>query len=291
MLFWAQEKENLSNWWGSISKRELLTYLGGTVLLLFIIFIYYYILGITGLSDWYRFQRNMGECFVLLLLTQIVTRKNLLHPFWCIGYIPFFLWLFIFPYALIHAANGLDSASFNDLSPYFLTSVAQLLLIFFIMNVICRVYVGRKLAALICLAAVLFFSFSAFIFLAHYESLGIIMTPREMFFAMTNTGTWFTRVVMRHVETWQIGLFPLFSIAYAAAYGKWIYRSAYRLDDKWVRKDRKSYSSIHRLLQFIVFFLCAWLLIRWASECFPLHDYELARQYKEYFDFIRNTAL
>lgn len=69
-------------------------------------------------------------------------------------------------------------------------------------------------------------------------------------------------------------------LAFVILYARWIYQSAYNLDKKWIRKDTASYSAIHRTLQFLVFFGCAWLLIRWVSECFPLHDYEQARQYQ-----------
>lgn len=233
----------------------------------------------------------MGECFILLFLTQFMTRKSLLHPFWRIGYIPFFSWIVIFPYVLLHAVNGLKDASFNHLSPYFLTAIAILLLIFFIMNVICRVVMGRKLAVFICLIAVCFFSFSAFIFLTHYAYMGIMMTPREMFFALYSPGKWLSHVVLTHIGGLNLILMNLGILAFVILYARWIYQSAYKLDKKWIRRDTASYSAIHRTLQFLVFFGCAWLLIRWVSECFPLHDYEQARQYQEYFDIIRNTPL
>lgn len=57
-------------------------------------------------------------------------------------------------------------------------------------------------------------------------------------------------------------------LAFVILYARWIYQSAYNLDKKWIRKDTASYSAIHRTLQFLVFFGCAWLLIRWVSECF-----------------------
>ena len=150
---------------------------------------------------------------------------------------------------------------------------------------------GRKLAVLICLLAVCFFSFSAFIFLTHYAYMGIMMTPREMFFALYSPGKWFSHVVLTHIGGMSLILMNLGILAFVILYARWIYQSAYNLDKKWIRKDTASYSAIHRTLQFLVFFGCAWLLIRWVSECFPLHDYEQARQYQEYFDIIRNTPL
>lgn len=289
MAFLNEEKEKLSDWWDGISKRDLLEYLFGAAGLLFLIFLYYYSLGVTDLFEWYRTGRNMGECFVLLFLTQVVARRNLLHPFWRVGYVPFFLWNLIFPYVFIQGTHGPVEASFNDLSPYFLTAVGGFLFLFFMMNVISRVCVGRKLAVLIVLFAVLTFSFSALAFLGHYEFLGMIMTPREMFFAVTNTGLWFHRVILAHVGIVPVVLCTVLSAVYGAACWIWIYRSAYCLDSRWLRNDRKSYSCIHRILQFLLFFLCAWLLIRWASECFPLHDYEMVKRYREYFDFVQHT--
>ena len=192
---------------------------------------------------------------------------------------------------LTHAVNGMTDASFNHLSPYFLTAMAILLLLFFVMNVISRVYVGKRLATLICLALVCFFTFNAFIFLTHYEFMGIMMTSKEMFFALTNTSRWFERIVLSHISLTLLLFFLTLALSFAALYAKWIYRSAYCLSPKWIPKNRKSYSVIHRMLQFLVFFGCLWLFLRWASECFPLHDYETARQYNEYIEYIKNTTL
>lgn len=289
--FWAQEREKFSLWWAGVSSKEIGLYFLCALVLLAIVYGYYFLLGITGLTAWYRCLRSLMECGLLLFFTQLLTRKSLLHPFWRIGYIPFFTWILIFPYVLTHAVNGVTDASFNHLSPYFLTAMAIELLIFFIMNVISRVYVGKKLAALICLTAVCFFSFSAFIFLTHYLFMGIMMTSKEMFLVLSNTTLWMKDIVMTHMALYALIALHVLLIAFAYFNGKWIYRSAYKLDAKWIPKDRKSYSVIHRTLQFLVFFGCFWLLVRWASECFPLHDYEAAKQYKEYFDFIRDTRL
>ena len=198
--FLAQEHEKLSLWWAAISAKEITLYLLLTLALLLPVYLYYAALGITGLTEWYRCLRNFAECGLLFFLTELVTRRSLLHPFWRIGYIPFFSWILIFPYVLTHAVNGMTDASFNHLSPYFLTAMAILLLLFFVMNVISRVYVGKRLATLICLALVCFFTFNAFIFLTHYEFMGIMMTSKEMFFALTNTSRWFERIVLSHSE-------------------------------------------------------------------------------------------
>lgn len=291
MLLLEQEKEKFIDWCRDLSLKEIALYFFCALFLLLIVWVYYYALGITGLFQWYRFGRNMGECFLLIFLTELMTGKSLLHPFWRIGYIPFFSWVFIFPYVLTHAVNGMKEPAFNHLSPYFLTAIGTLLLIFFIMNVICRVYVGRNLATLICLCAVSFFSFSSFIFLTHYEFLGIMMSPQETFFALYQPVRWFYRIVLPHVGMFNLILMGIGITAFLLLYWKWIYESAYALSPRWIRKTKKSYSFIHRILQFLVFFGCAWLLIRWLSECFPLHDYEMAKQYKEYIDFIQNTRL
>ena len=289
--FLAQEHEKLSLWWAAISAKEITLYLLLTLALLLPVYLYYAALGITGLTEWYRCLRNFAECGLLFFLTELVTRRSLLHPFWRIGYIPFFSWILIFPYVLTHAVNGMTDASFNHLSPYFLTAMAILLLLFFVMNVISRVYVGKRLATLICLALVCFFTFNAFIFLTHYEFMGIMMTSKEMFFALTNTSHWFERIVLSHISLMLLLFFLTLALAFAALYAKWIYRSAYCLSPKWIPKNRKSYSVIHRMLQFLVFFGCLWLFLRWASECFPLHDYETAKQYNEYIEYIKNTTL
>lgn len=291
MLLLEQEKEKFIDWFRDLSLKEIALYFFCALFLLLIVWVYYYALGITGLFQWYRFGRNMGECFLLIFLTELMTGKSLLHPFWRIGYIPFFSWVFIFPYVLTHAVNGMKEPTFNHLSPYFLTAIGTLLLIFFIMNVICRVYVGRNLATFICLCAVSFFSFSSFIFLTHYEFLGIMMSPQETFFALYQPVRWFYRIVLPHVGMFNLILMGIGITAFLLLYWKWIYESAYALSPRWIRKTKKSYSFIHRILQFLVFFGCAWLLIRWLSECFPLHDYEMAKQYKEYIDFIQNTRL
>lgn len=289
MLFLAQEKEKLTDWWQEISLKEIFIYFFSAFVLLAIVTAYYDFLGITGLFKWYRFGRNMGECFLLLFFTQLMTRKSLLHPFWRIGYIPFFAWILIFPYVLIHAVNGMHDAAFNHLSPYFLTSIGSLLLIFFIMNVICRVYVGRKLATLICLGVVCFFSFSAFVFITYYEFMGIMMSAREIFFALADPMHWFHGILLHHIGVPRLLAMTAGQVIYVILYAKWIYKSAYHLDPKWIRKSGKSYSFVHRILQFLVFFGCLWLLIRWITECFPLHDYEMAKQYKDYIDFIQNS--
>lgn len=57
-------------------------------------------------------------------------RKKSAPSFWRIGYIPFFSWVLVFPYVLIHAVNGMKDPTFNHLSPYFLTAIGTLLLIF-----------------------------------------------------------------------------------------------------------------------------------------------------------------
>ena len=291
MTFWAQEKEKLTLWWSEVSTKEIGAYFLYALLPLLLVFGYYQALGITGLFAWYRCLRSMFECGLLLFLTQLMTHKSLFHPFWRIGYIPFFSWVLIFPYVITHARNGIANATFNDLSPYFLTAMAIELLLFFIMNVICRVYVGKKLATLICLCTVCFFSFNAFIFYTHYAFMGIMMTAREMFFVLTNTSLWMKDIVLTHISWPILILWHISLIDFAVLYAKWIYRSAYELDAKWVPKRRNSYSVIHRLLQFLVFFGCVWLLIRWASECFPLHDYEAAKAYIKYIEMIRNSTL
>lgn len=291
MSFLWMEKEKLLEWWEGISRRELLFYALGAFLLLGIVFSYYAILGVTGLFQWVRALRSAGECLVLLFLTQLMTGKNLLHPFWRIGYIPFFSWVFIFPYVILHAVNGNPGAAFNALSPYFLTAMAILLILFFMMNVISKVIIGKRLAMLICLSVGLFFTVSAFIFLIHYLFMGIMMTPRETFFALTHTDRWLTNVVLRHVGALNLFLMGAGTAIFTWWYGKWIYKSAYELPYFLEKKQRPPDSKIHRLVQFLVFFGCAWLLVRWAAECFPLHDIEIARQYETYIDFINNAAL
>ncbi len=289
--FWAQEREKLSLWWEGVSTKEIGFYFLCALVLLALVYGYYFLLGIGGLLAWYRSLRSLAECGLLLFLTQLLTRKSLLHPFWRIGYVPFAAWIVVFPYVLTHAVNGMEHAVFNDLSPYFLTAIAIELLIFFIMNVISRVYVGKKLAALICLSAACFFSFSAFVFVTHYAFMGIMMTSKEMFFVLSNTTMWMKDIVLSHISLPLLVVLHGLLFFFTYLYGKWIYQSAYALDVRWIPRDRKSYSVIHRTLQFLVFFGCFWLLVRWASECFPLHDYEAAKQYKEYFDFIRDTRL
>lgn len=142
-----------------------------------------------------------------------------------------------FPYVLIHAVNGMHDAAFNHLSPYFLTSIGSLLLIFFIMNVICRVYVGRKLATLICLGVVCFFSFSAFVFITHYEFMGIMMSAREIFFALADPMHWFHRILLHHIGVPRLLAMTVGQVIYVILYAKWIYKSAYHLDPKWIRKS------------------------------------------------------
>lgn len=291
MTFLWMEKEKLAEWWAGVSKKELLSYVLGALFLLAIVFSYYAILGVTGLFQWVRALRSAGECLVLLFLTQLMTGKNLLHPFWRIGYIPFFAGVLIFPYVILHAVNGNPHASFNQLSPYFLTAMGSFLILFFVMNVISKVIIGKRLATLICLSMVCFFTVSAFVFLIHYLFMGIMMTPRETFFALTHTDRWLTNVVLRHVGALNLFLMGAGTAAFTWWQAKWIYKSAYELPYFLEKKQRPSDSKIHRLVQFLVFFGCAWLLVRWAAECFPLHDIEIARQYETYIDFINNAAL
>jgi len=288
MLRWEEEKEQFYNWWSETTTREIVFYFLCAFFLMCFILQYYYYLGISGSNNWYRFMRNAAECLILIFLTELTTGKSLLHPFWRIGYIPFFAWTLIFPYVLIHARNGISAAKLNHLSPYFLTSVASLLFIFFVMNVISKVVVGRKLAAFICLIPIAFFSFNAFVFLTHYTYMGIMMSPREMFFATYDPIRWFSRIVLPHIGGLRLAFMGLGILAYLVLYYRWIYRSAYRLHTRWIRKSN-AHSLIHRILQFLVFIGCAWLLIRWVSECFPLHDYEIVKQYKSYIDFVNGT--
>ena len=85
--FLAQEHEKLSLWWAAISAKEITLYLLLTLALLLPVYLYYAALGITGLTEWYRCLRNFAECGLLFFLTELVTRRSLLHPFWRIGYI------------------------------------------------------------------------------------------------------------------------------------------------------------------------------------------------------------
>lgn len=288
MLLWQEEREKFYDWWRENTAREIAFYFLSAFILMVFILLYYRYLGIRGHDNWSRFGRNAVECLILIFLTELTTGKSLLHPFWRIGYLPFFGWTLIFPYVLIHARNGISAARLNHLSPYFLTSVASLLFIFFVMNVISKVVVGRKLAAFICLIPIAFFSFNAFIFLTHYTYMGIMMSPREMFFAIYDPIRWFNRIVLPHIGGFRLTLMGMGIVAYLVFYYRWIYESAYSLNDHWVRKS-KTYSLIHRILQFLVFIGCAWLLIRWVSECFPLHDYEIISRYESYIDFINST--
>lgn len=103
MSFWYKERQKMALWWNGISRQEIRSYVYTAVLFLFLTFLYFLSIHISGLFSWYRFQRSMVECFIMLFLTQLMTGKNMLHPFWRIGYIPFALWITIFPYCLIHA--------------------------------------------------------------------------------------------------------------------------------------------------------------------------------------------
>ena len=104
--FLAQEHEKLSLWWAAISAKEIALYLLLTFALLLPVYLYYAALGITGLTEWYRCLRSFAECGLLFFLTELVTRRSLLHPFWRIGYIPFFSWILIFPYARKKRSNS-----------------------------------------------------------------------------------------------------------------------------------------------------------------------------------------
>lgn len=75
MLFLEQEKEKFMAWCHDISMKELALYFVSALGLLLIVFLYYDALGITGLFQWYRFGRNMGECFLLIFLTELMTGK------------------------------------------------------------------------------------------------------------------------------------------------------------------------------------------------------------------------
>lgn len=75
MLFLEQEKEKFMAWCHDISMKELALYFISALGLLLLVFLYYDALGITGLFQWYRFGRNMGECFLLIFLTELMTGK------------------------------------------------------------------------------------------------------------------------------------------------------------------------------------------------------------------------
>lgn len=62
-------------WCHDISMKELALYFVSALGLLLLVFLYYDALGITGLFQWYRFGRNMGECFLLIFLTELMTGK------------------------------------------------------------------------------------------------------------------------------------------------------------------------------------------------------------------------
>ena len=95
MSFWYKERQKMALWWNGISRQEIRSYVYTAVLFLFLTFLYFLSIHISGLFSWYRFQRSMVECFIMLFLTQLMTGKNMLHPFWRIGYIPFALWITI----------------------------------------------------------------------------------------------------------------------------------------------------------------------------------------------------
>jgi hypothetical protein len=278
MGFWAREKENLRLWWSDISKREILMYFLLAALLMVLSTVMYEQIGLSGLDQWYRYHRSLLECFLLIFLTELMTEKSLIHPYWRIGYIPCLLWLTIFPYTLTHAINGVKGAEFNSISAYFLTGMGILLLLFFVMNVISKVVMGKRIAVGIVVFLVCFFTYSALLQLMHYVFLGIVITPMEMLFAMVHTKQWITKVLMPHVGFGLLTAFILGAAAYAAVYAYWVYHAAYCLKPCW-NKRSAYYSSIHKGLQFIVFLGCLWLLIRWVTDCFPLRDIESVQQY------------
>lgn len=288
MNYWNEEAEKLSLWWNGVSKKELALYGAGSFAVSFFIYLYYHLLGLSGLGEWYRCLRSFSECTLLLFLTQLVTRKNILHPFWRIGCIPFILWITIFPYALIYGRNGLapDKADFNHISPYFLTAIGVALILFFMMNAISKVVMGKKIATGIVLATSAFFTGSAFFYFLHFELTGLVLGPREIFFAVTHTDAWLDVIVFPRLDGIALFMIALGTIGYLNLTARWIYDSAYRLDKRWI-VDTRSYSSIHRILQFVVFIGCAWLLIRWVSECFPVYDFEEIRNAGEYVNLPR----
>ena len=291
MSFWYKERKKIALWWNGISRQEIHSYVYTAVLFLFLTFLYFMSIHISGLFSWYRFQRSMMECFIMLFLTQLMTGKNMLHPFWRIGYIPFALWITIFPYCLIHAPNGSLHFDFNHITPYFLTAFGVLLLLFFMMNIISRAVLGKKMMTAIVLAMVGYFSFSPFIYLLHYLLTGLALSPRELFFASHMPWDWITQIVYPRIGATGLLATILGMIVYLTLYCHWIWKSAYHLNPRWKDQHGTQISILYRLLQLLVFAGCLWLLVRWSSECFPMKEFNSINAYEQYLDTITRSNL
>lgn len=80
MSFWYKERKKIALWWNGISRQEIHSYVYTAVLFLFLTFLYFMSIHISGLFSWYRFQRSMMECFIMLFLTQLMTGKICFIP-------------------------------------------------------------------------------------------------------------------------------------------------------------------------------------------------------------------
>ncbi len=289
MNFLYKEKQKISLWWKGISKKEIIVFTFSAITLLTLIFMYYRQIHISGLSSWHRFLRCIVESFFLLFLTQLMTGKSILHPFWRIGYFPFALWITIFPYCLTHAINNTTPTDFNHLSPYFLTGMGIFLLLFFVMNIISKAVLGKKMMSYITLGLVAYFSAIPMIYFLYTLLTGLVMTPHELYIATNMPTTWLSVIIYPKVGFVGSILLFLSFILYLIIYHRWIWSSAYHLNPRWKNQRGSQISIIYRIVQILVFAGCVWLVIRWSSECFPMKDFESLEEYENYLEMIKTT--
>ena len=159
------------------------------------------------------------------------------------------------------------------------------------MNIISRAVLGKKMMTAIVLAMVGYFSFSPFIYMLHYQLTGLVLSPRELFFASHMPWDWITHIIYPRIRTTGLLATVLGMIVYLALYCRWIWKSAYHLNPCWKDQHGTQISILYRLLQLLVFAGCLWLLIRWSSECFPMKEFNSIHAYEQYLDVITRSNL
>lgn len=77
------------------------------------LYLWYPLVGVTDLFIWSHGVRNILLAIFFTFITQLITKKSMLHPAWYPGLLTFYLWLGSFSY-ILSRSGGVRVESLND---------------------------------------------------------------------------------------------------------------------------------------------------------------------------------
>lgn len=140
------------------------------------LYLWYPLVGVTDLFIWSHGVRNILLAIFFTFITQLITKKSMLHPAWYPGLLTFYLWLGSFSY-ILSRSGGVRVESLND----DILTLLPVLIIGVLFEHFGTQYKRFRpffLIANMCLLG--YFTVSAFVYCAYYFISGTGLTSNDM---------------------------------------------------------------------------------------------------------------